>query len=795
MATGGGGGSRMIGGAYVKLTLDDSGYHVSLARAKAKLEAWAKQIRQNISSVTVDPLVNNLKRISGQLAEIGVLAGGVGAAFSLKYIIDRIQEMEVSLIRLQRVSGASTTQVHELAASFFNMGTTLSGVRLDDIIELANFASRLGVEAGSLNLFTRDLARVSAVLEDIPIEEAATYFSGLIDVFGLAHTDAIRLASALNELDNSSNANAKDILNITVRLSGMASTMGLSAQQTLALATAMRQARVPIETAGTAMSQILGRMAGKDLPAFARVAGMTARQFEQLFLKDALQALVAVEQGLGRMGAVERVRALDQLHLDGQRVRLVMLQLIPILPQLAHYVGIANDEWTSMSSIMQGFKLQAETATAQFKRMWNQIQLTAIALGPFFLPILKGAADGIGNLAEDIRNFITSNQASLKAWGEWLGGIAESMGAITRLNARDVFGILKAAGEDLWGQFTRNAHVAFDNIVQLGKNAFTNMTAAWFDIVTKLLPAIAGQVIAAVGNAINKVVAMLPAAVKAMMGIPANFKAAWQANNLFPKAVPWNQGLQAMPGMQAPPVLGMIPGMMAAGAAQQRQQRVRREALGVMQDWLTRFMAGPGGKKVDPVMARMMGMAAQEDQAGMGGVGGGGGGMGAGVGGGAPQGPLGGMKAIPAARHPAVDLARMNRLALGMAALGVPGAEGVMARARHLRLLAWRERMAARRGQGRQAPPRIANPWVGIRNRLVAQRREQWMALGGAGRARADLARRDILRRTALEQRRQQEIRNQRLLGQGAPEWASSAVGEITDLLGRIERKFFPTFQ
>jgi hypothetical protein len=127
------------------------------------------------------------------------------------------------------------------------------------------------------------------------------------------------------------------------------------------------------------------------------------------------------------------------------------------------------------------------------------------------------------------------------------------------------------------------------------------------------------------------------------------------------------------------------------------------------------------------------------------------------------------------------DPVMLNRLGLGAAALGLPGAAGLMARARHAELMAWRARVAGRRPQG------AFNPWVGVRNQLMGRRNAIWMALAG-NRHRTNMQRLDILRRTAVEQRRQQEIRNARLLGPGAPEWAGTAVGRIVDSLGKIER-------
>lgn len=706
--------------------------------------------------------------VARQFLQLGVLTAGVGTAFSLAYVVNKTTDMEHTLVRLRRTTGATIPELREMAGVFNTMGTTLAGIELNKIYDLAILGSRLGVPREQLALFTRDLARTSAVLEDIPIEEAATYISGLSDVFGLAHTDAIRLASALNALDISSNATGGDILNISVRLSGMAATMGLSVQQTLALATAMRQGRIPIETAGTAMSQVFGRMAGHDLPAFARVAGVSIGQFQNLLQQDALGALVAVEQGLGRLDQLGKVRALESLHLDGQRVRLVMLQLIPLLPRLTEYLDIANREWISSASILKGFAMQAETAQAMITRMWNNVQLLAVSLGTFFLPVLKGVVNGITGFSGDIREFVEGNGDRLRAWGEAVGQVFENLGAASRVNWRDIFAIVGVAARDVWTQFTHLAGQSFDAILTIGSNTIDQLAR----YIATVLPVALSN---AFTVAIAKIVSNFPAGagwLQNMLGInPAFFQQ--QARNLPP--LPGAAGflnrqnlfqgvdpkvLLPLPqAIQFPNVLRMIPGLFANAGVGQRQDRIRREAIGNLGDMVVRFMGRLRGRpQQDPLLRQVRGLAAVEG-GGVGGVGGGGGGdLGGGMGGGgdlgggagiaAPiPGAMAGPGAAPAMADPGPGLNPLLALAIGLPLIG-----GQSLAARHQALLAWRARMAARNPR----LGRIPNP---VHAALKAQQEMIFLALGGgrhraaAARRREAIARLKAMRRARMEGR------------------------------------------
>jgi TP901 family phage tail tape measure protein len=799
---------------------------VGMGIVRGALSAFGTVLRAgwNVLAGTIrgiaSTIVGGLRTAIGSIGKLGVLAGGVGAAFSLVYITDQIVKMEHNLVRLQRTAGGTRAEIAQMANSFFDMGRTLAGVELDKVIELSIMGSRLGVPRQQLDLFTRDLAKVSAVLEDIPIEEASQRFSGLIDVFQLAYPDTIKLASALNALDIASNASARDILDIAGRMSGAASTIGLTAQQTLALATAMRQARVPIETAGTAMSQILGRMTGAELPAFARVAGMSVGRFRDLMQRDALQALVAVEQGLGRMDAFGRFRALDQLHLDGQRVRLVMLQLVPVLGRLNQYLNIANDEWTSTNSIMQGFALQSETARAQFQRMWNNIQLLAVSLGTLLLPVIKGLANGFGNLANDIRTFIEGNGKKLEEWGKRLEEMFENLGAVSRVDWGQVFKMVGGAADQFWNVFVENAKVAATNTGIVLINVL-NDVGLYF--IRDLIPRIVNALSDAGRSFYETLISFTPdflwpggakgkqTSIANLRGLPQpmqpqGMQGLFDPKNLF-------GGLQPMPGLAGAPDVGKIFGFLnnqfVAGGAQQRKERVKREAAGVLGDILVRLLGGArGGGGVDRALGRQIGLANMEDQAaGLGGIGGGGGlggvpaapgafgGLAGAMG---PGGPgrggagVGGMVAgLPAIQPPPGGAGawadRFRLMGMVPGAAGMAGGVGAMVaddspRGRHMQLLAWRERVRARGGHA-------VNPWAAFQRNLVAMRNARFMALGG-GRIVAGRNRRmDALRRLEAMRRGRMEGR------MGVPELVREQFGAFQRNAGLLAGGWGPNLQ
>lgn len=400
---------------------------------------------------------------SGSQSAASALMAGMGRVLALvaayrtgRYFIASPMDLEDKIANLRRITGAYKEATNALAEQVKHAVANMP-VDMEHIFGITDIGARMGVDQGSLPMFTRDLTKLSVALRGsgLTAEDAAERIGSMISVFKLGHEDALRFGSALVKLDQSSVATARDILDVSGRMSGPAAIFGMGPAKTLALATALRQAKVPVETAGTAMSQLFMRMASqRDMPAFARLAGMKGKDFQRTLMDDPLAVIERLSKALSKMDAIRGSQALDKLHLDGQRVRGTLIQLAQVWPLLNGYVADAEEQWRTMSEIEDQYNIVAKTTSAQWQIAVNNLKLFAAELGPVVLPAIQGLAGGIHNLTISAREFIKEHKDSFKAFGESVKG-AFTLAAVA-LKDSDLF--MRYWKETVFEKFEQAGH-------------------------------------------------------------------------------------------------------------------------------------------------------------------------------------------------------------------------------------------------------------------------------------------------------------------------------------------------
>lgn len=369
---------------------------------------------------------------------LGGVAGGFGAGMFAKTARDESIEIEARLVNLGRIADVSGEQLGRLGGQLKELARTMPGVKLGDIFDISTMAAKMGVGTDILPNFTRDLAKMSVVLEDMPIEVATERIGRLITVFEKGPQDAIRFASALNALDIASTASADDILNITTRFAGMAKAFNATPAQAMAWATAIRQAGVPLETSGTATQQIISRLASrKDMGRFARIAGMDKDSFRGVLDQNPIEAMQRVLKGLKQVrdtaGPSGLSQTMDKLHLDGQRVRGAFLQMIPVVDELNKYLQIAEGDWESLDSVERGYAAKSKTTRAQLELLANNFKLFAASIGDRLMPVVRKLGDGLTFLFQDIEKYFNGEGgAVVERWADRVGDALHKVAVVWR---------------------------------------------------------------------------------------------------------------------------------------------------------------------------------------------------------------------------------------------------------------------------------------------------------------------------------------------------------------------------
>lgn len=493
----------------------------------------------------------SIDKLAGRLAgalNLGAVFGAIGGGLTLGAVAKEAASLESQLAKLQRIAGISGSALKRLGDEIKQVAMDTPGVKLDDILGMAQFGAKMGIASDKLGMFTRDAARFSQVLEGITPEDAATGFARLSTVFGTGIEQTRQYAAALVALDQASTATGAEILSITQRMAPMAKLLGMTPQRAMALATTAREAGIRPEVAGTSLQSILGKMADpKSRGAFANIAGKGSKAFGDTLHADPGEALSQVSKGLAKMDADHAIAALDKLHLDGQRVRQTMLALGQAAAKEAQFVGVANEQWDKMTVLERGAEINANTLNAQLVRLYNNFQITAAALGAGLLPILKKLADSLVNVMQDIQASIEKNKGTFAGWGETVADVVGLAGLAWRefptfveLGKVEIAEKLEQVGT-IMGRFGNKLLARFNwlngaiatVLGNIGRGIKTYMVALFENLAMELVKLVPGLAV----KVNNALVASMPAVVARSLGLKMqNAPKGNAAGNVLPDA-------------------------------------------------------------------------------------------------------------------------------------------------------------------------------------------------------------------------------------------------------------------
>lgn len=336
-------------------------------------------------SLTVDSTANSVEHASTSLSSFGhdLISPTIAA-------IEIFTEFQQTMFLVQKVTGDTDSKMRDLSSSLIDLSreTTLTANSLGNVAAIAGQFGIRGTQG--LEQFTATVARM-ALVTDLTAESAAKSFSRLSSAYDLSILQVEKLGSAINELSNRTVASAQDLVSIATRLSPLASTIGLTAQQALGLAATLKEVGFTSEEAGTSLTTVLQRM-GSMLPKFAHVAGVAGTEFKRLFIEDPMTALMTLFDGLHKLAQESTPRALEavkSLGLTGTRSSKVLLALANNVEDLKRNMDVSNTAFERGTSLQDEFNIQTRSLAAQIELLVNRVQAIGLKIGSVLVPPLN----------------------------------------------------------------------------------------------------------------------------------------------------------------------------------------------------------------------------------------------------------------------------------------------------------------------------------------------------------------------------------------------------------------------
>ena len=295
----------------------------------------------------------------------------------------------------------------------------------EELAKIGAFGGQLGVAEEQLADFTRTIAS-QAVATNLSLEDASLGLTRIGNIFGVETEDMAanteRLGSAIVFLGNNFNVLERDILLASRNIASAGALMGLTQADILGLGSALIGVGVSAEAGGTAVSIALIDMntavieGGKNLKIFAETAGLTVKEFSELWETDAAEAFLQFVDGLAESGDRAAI-ILKEVGLGSRRSLRAFLGLAAASDEVREKLEAANVAFEENTALAREAEIRFATFDSQVQILKNNIRDMGITIGleliPRLLkiveaakPVIDAIALGIGPAVETIADAI-----------------------------------------------------------------------------------------------------------------------------------------------------------------------------------------------------------------------------------------------------------------------------------------------------------------------------------------------------------------------------------------------------
>lgn len=334
----------------------------------------------------------------------GFLTFGAAVTAGLAIAGKAAMDWESAFTGVRKTVDGSPQQIAELESELRKLARTLPASH-EEIAKVAEAAGQLGIKRKDIAEFTKVMIDLGNTT-NLTAEDAATGLAKLSNIMGTSSSDVDRLGSALVALGNDGASTEADILAMALRIAGAGNTIGLTEAQVLGFASALSSVGIEAEAGGSSISRVMitieqaVRSGGKEVKAFADVAGMSAADFTKKYKEDAAGAITAFIAGLGRMQAAggNVFATLEQLGFGEILVRDALLRTAGASDMLTKSLQVGSSAWAENKALTEEASKRYETSASKLQVAGNQIKDSLIDVGASIAPVAVAGAQAISDI-------------------------------------------------------------------------------------------------------------------------------------------------------------------------------------------------------------------------------------------------------------------------------------------------------------------------------------------------------------------------------------------------------------
>ncbi len=398
------------------------------------METWGEQAKT--AAANVERVGNTLTRT------VTAPIMGLGAA-TLKASID-YESAFAGVRKTVDATGEDAEAFFEgLSDSIIEMSKRLA-TGAGEIAGVMEIAGQLGIANEELEGFTETIIRLG-MSTNMASEEAAGQMARFANITGMQQDQFETMGSTLVYLGNTMATTEAEIMTMAMRIAAAGSQVGLSNQHIMGFAAALSSLGIEAEAGGSAFSKALKLMevavaTGSDaLGDFAKVAGLTEKQFSALWKSNPAGAFEAFIGGLSKMdeAGMSAIATLDDIGITELRLTDTLLRSTNATELIRQALEGANTAWAENEALQKESNMRLQTTESRLKNIKNSLVAVGIEFADtmvtefeWIIGQLQGAVEWLDSLDDATKRNITTWAAYAAAAGPAISLIGKIGGTL-----------------------------------------------------------------------------------------------------------------------------------------------------------------------------------------------------------------------------------------------------------------------------------------------------------------------------------------------------------------------------
>lgn len=338
------------------------------------------QMSGGIESLT-NRAIQFTKVIAGAAVGAGVAIGGLGVAS-----IQAGSEFESAFAGIRKTVDATEDEYEALEDSIRAMAKDMP-MTAANLSEIGEAAGQLGIHTENLEEFIKTMADLS-VATNLTSDEAATEFAKFANITGMEQDQFDELGSTVVALGNNMATTEADIVSMAMRLAGAGTQIKMSEADIMGFSAALSSVGIEAEMGGSALSKIMVDMqlaveTGKGrLEDYAKVTGITTKEFQKLFKANPAEAITGFLSGLNdtdRLGQ-SAIATLDEMEISEVRLRDTLLRAASASDLFGDSLDLANEAYEENTALTREAEQRYATFESRTEMLKNRVTDAGISI-------------------------------------------------------------------------------------------------------------------------------------------------------------------------------------------------------------------------------------------------------------------------------------------------------------------------------------------------------------------------------------------------------------------------------